>query len=142
MITVLGLDGGAYDQNSLEPCNGRFLRQVVLLKFSSSYVAGGDTLDLTNAGGSASAPNIIPPAEVRGLADIIINPLATTNSSLSAINGSYIPIIPSAVVPVNGGNLAKLKVKIYVGAGTEYVAGAYGTDVLADVVQAELVWAR
>lgn len=142
MITVLGMDQNPYDQNSLEPCNGRFLRQVVNLKFSGNYVAGGDVLDLTNAGGTPAAPNVVPPAQARGLVAIDIRPLATTNASLSAINGNYICRIPSAVVPVAGANLAALKVKIYVGAGTEYVAGAYGADVLADVVQAELIWAR
>lgn len=142
MITVTGMDGGAVDQNSIIAEGPRFIRQLIRLTPSGSYVAGGDTLDISNAGGTPSAPNAIPPAQSRGLIQVNINPLATTNTALSAVNGNYIVRVPSAVVPLTIAFLATLKLKIYVGAGTEYVAGAYGSDVLADIIQAELIWAR
>lgn len=143
MLKVLGFDGNPYDQRSLQADADRFIRQVVRAVASGNYVAGGDILDLTNGGGTATAPNIVPPAQSTGLISIIPAPIATTNTSLSAANGGYNVIFPAGgAVPLLQQYLSTIKLKIYVGAGTEYVAGAYGADVLADIIQLELVWAR
>lgn len=143
MLRVLGMDGNPFDQRSIEPNNGRFMRSLVRIVPSGNYVAGGDTLDLTNGGGTPSTPNVVPSLATAGLGDIILNPLATTNASLAATNGTYQVLLPAgAVIPLLQAFYATMKIKIYVGAGTEYVAGAYGADVLADIIQAELYWAR
>lgn len=141
-ITVYGLDGNAFDQSSIEAVGGRFLRSIMRLVFAGNYVAGGEVMDLTNAGGTAAAPNTVPP-QARGLVSIRLFPISKLNTSLSATFGQYLPVIPAgAVVPLIAANNSLIKCKIYVGAGTEYVAGAYGADVLGDIVQAEAIWAR
>lgn len=142
MITVTGMDGGAVDQNSIIAEGPRFIRQLIRLTPSGLYVAGGDTLDISNAGGTPAAPNAIPPAQSRGLIQANVSPLATSNTALSAVNGNYVIRIPSAIVPLTIAFLTALKLKIYLANGSEYPAGAYGTDVLADILQAELIWAR
>ncbi len=140
-IQVLGVDGNPFDQNSIEGGPGRTVKTYVLFKFSGSYVTGGDTLDLSNGGGTPAAPNTIPTAQARGLVCLDIRPFAKTTSSFSASNGQYIPITPA--VPINGAALTTLKVKLMTNETTEYSAGAYAaSDVLSDIVIAELTWLR
>lgn len=141
-IQVLGFDGGAFDQNSVEPYAGRFLKSLVRLVFSGSYPTGGDTLDFTNAGGTPSAPSVVPPAQSRGLAAIDIRPHSKIVTGLAAVGGSYNPVIPGGVLPVPNSGVNALKLKIYLVTNAEYTAGAYGADVLGDIVLAELYWAR
>jgi hypothetical protein len=141
-VTVLGVDGNAFDQNSVEVPAGRFLRTYITLKLSGNYVTGGDTLDLTNGGGSAASPTAIPSAQVRGLASVDIRPIAKTTSSLSAVGGAYACIAPGGVVPIPNSALNALKLKLFLVTNSEYSAGAYGADALGDIIIAELTWMR
>lgn len=144
-ITVLGMDGGPFDQNSESAAGDRFIRQYVLLKLSGNYVTGGDTLDLTNGGGTPAAPSIVPPAASRGLASIDIRPWCKSTTSFSAADGQYFVIVPAAaagITPVPISALNALKLKLMVDIGSEYANGAYGADALGDEVIAELTWAR
>lgn len=144
-IKVVGIDGGPFDQNSVEARGDRFLRAVVLLQFSGVYPAGGDVLDLTNAGGSALLPTTVLPAASRGVADIDVQVRATSNTSNLATGGSYLVVAPNANTPLKFADLSLLKMKIFkdsAGSVAEYPAGAYGADVLADIVSLEVVYAR
>ena len=144
-IQVLGIDGGPFDQNSVEVISGRTLRSYVLLKLSGNYATGGDTLDLTNGGGTAAAPSVIPPAQSRGLVSIDIRPFCKTTASFSAADGQYYVIVPAAaagITPVPYSALNALKLKLMLDIATEYSAGAYGADALGDELVAELTWAR
>lgn len=141
-VTVLGMDGGPFDQNSIEIISGRTLRTYNLLKLSGNYPTGGDVLDLTNGGGTPASPTAIPTAQVRGLVSIDIRPFCKSTTSFSAANGQYFIISPVAVVPVPIVNLNALKLKLMLDVATEYTAGAYGADALADLIIAELTWAR
>lgn len=145
MITVLGIDSNPFDQNSVESKGDRFMRSYVLLKLSLNYATGGDTLDLTNGGGTAAAPSVIPPAQARGLVSMDIRPFCKTTTSFSAADGQYYVIVPAAaagLTPVPISALNALKLKLMVDIGTEYSAGAYGADALGDEIIAELTWAR
>ena len=144
-IKVLGIDGGPFDQNSVEARGDRFLRAIVLLQLSGSYTTGGDPLDLTNAGGTALAPTTVPQAASRGVSDIDVIARATTNASNLATGGSYIILAPNANAPLKFADLANLKLKIFkdsAGSVAEYPAGAYSADALADIVMLEVVYVR
>jgi hypothetical protein len=142
-ITVLGLDGNPFDQNSIEVVAGRFLRTLMLLKLSGNYVTGGDVLDLTNGGGTPAAPSAVPTAQVRGLAQLDIRPFCKSTSSFSAADGQYFVLLPSGILaPVPIASVNALKLKLMLDIGTEYSAGAYGADALGDILQAEAVWVR
>jgi hypothetical protein len=140
-ITVLGMDGNPFDQNSVEAAGVRFLRAFCQFKLSGSYVTGGDTLDFTNGGGSLAAPVAIP-VNTKGLVSIDIRPWAKTTSAFSAADGQYFVLASLGVVPVPTVNVNALKLKLMLDVATEYSAGAYGTDALADIILAECVWAR
>jgi hypothetical protein len=141
-VQVLGVDGNPFDENSIEVIPGRFLRTYVLLKLSGNYPAGGDIFDITNAGGTALAPNATPQAVSRGLVSIDIRPLSKLTSSFSAAAGQYFIVYPSGVIPIPFASLNTLKLKLMLDIATEYNAGAYGADALGDVIIAELTWAR
>jgi hypothetical protein len=140
-ITVLGADGSPFDQNSIETSQ-RFIRALVRLVFSGNYVTGGDVLDLTNGGGTPAAPSVVPPAQSRGLIEIDLRPASKLVTSFTAIDGQYIPVIPGGL-PITLTNIATaIKIRVMLDIGVEYAAGAYGADVLGDIVIAELIWAR
>lgn len=141
-ITVYGLDGNAFDQNSIEAVGGRLLRTLVRLVLSGSYVTGGDTLDLTNGGGAPANPTTVPTAQVRGIASIKVAPIAKTTAAFSAVGGSYSVLSSGAVTPIPNSAVNALKLKLYTVAGSEYSAGAYGSDALGDMLITEIIWAR
>lgn len=141
-IQVLGVDGAPFDQTSVEIVGGRFLRAICRLVLSGSYVTAGDTLDLTNAGGTPSAPTTVIPAQVRGLASVDFRPFGKLTSSFSAIGGQYEILTPGGVIPVPIASVNAMKLKLWQGGNSEYAAGAYGADVLADILIAEFVWMR
>ncbi len=141
-IQVLGIDGGPFDQNSVEVISGRTLRSYVLLKLSGNYATGGDTLDLTNGGGTPAAPSVIPPAQNRGLISIDIRPFCKTTASFSAADGQYYVITPGPTTPIPASALNSMLLKLMKDIAVEYSAGAYAADVLADILIAELTWAR
>jgi hypothetical protein len=141
-ITVLAADGSPFDQNSIETSQ-RFIRELVRLVFSGNYVTGGDTLDLTNGGGTPAAPTVVPAAQSRGLIELDLRPVSKLVTSFTAIDGQYIPIIAGGVLPIPFTSLATaIKIKAMLDIGSEYAAGAYGADILGDIVIAELIWAR
>lgn len=142
MVTCLGLDGNPFDQNSVEIISGRMLKTNVLLKLSGSYATGGDTLDLTNGGGTPASPTTVPSAQVRGIAAIDVRPIAKSTSALSAVGGSYSVISSGGVTPIPNSAVNALKLKLFLVTNSEYTAGPYGTDALADMVCAEITWAR
>lgn len=139
-IKVVGFNAGPWDQYSADAGGDRFQRNVVLLQFSGNYPTGGDVLDLTNGGGSAAFPSVLPPNASRGLAfaDLMIMGPA---GSLSAGNGEYRLLLPVAL-PVPFSSLNNLKLKAFLANGNEYTAGAYAADVLTDIVALELIFAR
>ena len=139
-VTVLGVDGNPFDQNSVEIISGRTLRTYNLLKLSGSYLTGGDVLDLSNGGGTLAAPSAIPAAQSRGLVSVDIRPICKTTTSFSAADGQY--YVLSAAVPITGAALLAMKLKLMLDIAVEYSAGAYGTDALADIIIAELTWLR
>lgn len=144
-LTVLGFDGGPFNQSSIEAVGARFLRSYVRIVPTGAYVAGGDTLDLTNGGAAAvaAAPAVIPQSQSRGLASIIIKPVGISNTSLANAGGKYQVRLPlTSTVPTIMSLLNALLLKIFTGVPAEYAAGAYGADVLADTIIAELIWAR
>jgi hypothetical protein len=140
-ITVLGMDGNPFDQQSIEASGARFLRCYNIFKLSGSYATGGDTLDFTNGGGSLASPVAVP-VNTRGLVSIDLRPWAKTTSSFSAADGQYFVLAPGGVIPVPLASINALKLKLMLDVATEYSAGAYGTDALADILIAECVWAR
>jgi hypothetical protein len=144
-ITVLGVDGNPFDQNSIEAWAGRFLRTYALLKLSGNYLTGGDLLDLTNGGGTPAAPTAVPTAQNRGLVSLDLRPFCKTTASFSAADGQYYVIVPAAaagITPVPISALNALKLKLMVDIGSEYANGAYGADALGDELIAEFIWAR
>ena len=130
-LAVKGWDGNTYDSNSQEKSEPGFIRQQLRFVLSGSYSTGGDTCALPNAGVESAVPvgvtNIsqLVRCQIRGMGPA---------SSVENNGGKYV-FIP-------GTTLANGKVKIFATAGTEYAAGAYGTDATGDLVQAELTWKR
>jgi hypothetical protein len=141
-ITVLGADGGPFDQSSIMSVGDRFIRMLCRLVLSGNYVTGGDTLDFTNGGGSAAAPNAVPPAQVRGLVSVDVRPISKLTTSFAAAAGQYEIIAPGGIVPVPLSAVNALKLKLMLDIAVEYAAGAYGADALGDFVQAEVYWLR
>lgn len=128
-IKVAGYDGNNFDQRSIAEAQ-RFLRTVYRLVFSGNYSTGGDTVDFTNGGVASAVPSAQSsntPVAVRVISN---GPLL----SVGANGGNYDFI--------RGTTLANNLLIIYATAGTQYSAGAYGTDVTTDVVYIECLWPR
>lgn len=141
-IQVVGFDAGAFAQYHEEARGDRFIRQFLKLVFSGSYSTGGDTLDLTNAGGTPAAPNTVPPAVANGLVDVDVIERSTVSTGNAAGGGFYVLVAPNADVPLKFADLTTLKIKIFTGGTTELSAGAYPASVTSDVVILECVYAR
>jgi hypothetical protein len=141
-IQVLGMDAAPFDQNSESAAGDRFIRQYVRAVLSGNYVAGGDSLDLTNGGGTPAAPSIVPPAANRGLVSVDVRPIGKTTAAFSCVGGAYSVISPGAVLPVPVSAVNALKLKLFLVTNAEYAAGAYGADALGDLIILELTWAR
>jgi len=141
-ITVLGADGGPFDQNSIMAVGDRFIKQICRLVLSGNYVTGGDILDFTNGGGTPAAPTTVPPAQTRGIVSIDIRPLSKLTSSFAAAAGQYELIVPGGVVPIPFSAVNALKLKLMLDIAVEYTAGAYGADALGDFLQTEVYWLR
>jgi hypothetical protein len=136
-VTLLGFDGNAFDQRSILSDGGRFVRTVTRIKLTGSYTAGGDTLDFTNGGGTPASPTTVPPAQQAnstGPVRCVICDGPSPAGSVNANGGDYV-IIP-------GTNPTNWLLKIFATAGTQYAAGAYGTDATTDTVSIESWWAR
>lgn len=140
-ITVLGSDGNPFDQNSVELIAGRKLRTVMKLKFTNNYATGGDTLDLTNGGGTVLAPTCIPAAESRGAESVEALARGPAGSQ-SAGGGYYAVVAPNGDTPLTQADLANLKLKIFSSGGAELGAGAYPAAVMNDVVLLEAIYLR
>lgn len=140
-ITVLGMDGNPFDQQSIEASGARFLRCYNQFKLSGNYVTGGDTLDFTNGGGTLAAPVAVP-VNTRGLVSLDLRPWSKLTTSFAAADGQYFVLAPLGVIPVPLANVNALKLKLMLDVATEYTAGAYGADALGDIIVAECIWAR
>ena len=144
-VKVMGFDGNPFDQNSIVADGGRFIATLVQFVLSGNYVAGGDTLDFTNGGGSAAFPSTVPSAQNRGIAQIDLRPISKVTGGLVSIGGSYSIIAPGGVIPVplfGANSIQNLKLKLFLVTNAEYTAGAYGSDALGDIVMAKVYWAR
>jgi hypothetical protein len=141
-ITVLGADGGPFDQNSIISVGDRFIKAIYRFVLSGNYVTGGDNLDFTNAGGTPAAPNAVPVAQSRGLISIDIRPISKLTTSFAAAAGQYEIIVPGGVLPVALPVANSFKLKLMLDIAFEYAAEAYGADALGDILQAEVHWLR
>lgn len=145
-IKVVGYDGGPFAQYHQDAGGaGRVIRQFLQLILSGNYATNGDTLDLTNAGGVPTAPTTVTPAAGTGVIDIDVLPRSTSPTSLIGAGGDYIVVAPNADAPLKFSDLANLKLKVFkntAGSVQEYPAGAYGADVLADVIIIQVDYAR
>lgn len=145
-IKLVGYDGTPFIPINHESAAGdRFLREFLLVQFSGNYPTGGDTLDLTNAGGTPAAPTTVSPASQLGVVDVDVLARSTLAASLLGAGGDYVIVAPNADTPLKFADLTTLKLKVFkntAGAIAEYPAGAYGADVLADIVILEVVYAR
>lgn len=132
MITVLGVDGNPYTTRDVDGTGANYVYTRMKLQFSGNYPTGGDTLDLS------SVASLIPAGAVPILAKA--SPMGTSAvPSLSAAGGLY-QVIQNAAP-----TLANYLLKIFAnsaGSTTEYSAGAYGTDVLGDIVILECTWRK
>ena len=135
-VTVLGFDGAPFDQRSIQPGVGRFIRTLVRLKLTGNYTTGGDTLDFTNGGGTPAAPTTVPPDAGSPIgpdrADVSDGP--TVAGTVLANGGSYVLIV--------GTNPTNWKLKVFATAGAQYANGAYGADATTDTPILSLDWAR
>ena len=145
MIKVAAFDGNPITERTYDAGGeGRFLKALFLLVFSGSYATGGDTLDLTNGGGTPAAPTGIPQGSPGTVASISVSPRGTS-AGLNAAGGLYKIVTPNSDAPLKASDLSTLKLKIFAnsaGSTTEYSAGAYGSDVLADQVILEVDFTR
>jgi hypothetical protein len=144
-IKVLAYDGTPFDQRAMEARGDRFIRQFLQLVFSGNYATGGDTLDLTNAGGTPAAPTTVPQATEGYVVDIDILPRSSAAASLLGAGGFYQIVAPNTHAPLQPADLSTMKMKIFknsAGSVAEYPNGAYGTDVPLDVVILEVVYSR
>jgi len=128
VATVNGFDGNAFDQNSIDAVAARFIKTLCRIALSGTYVTGGVPLDFSNGGVNSSVP-----PQSRGIAQVSLRSNGPA-SSVGANGGNY-EYIPGTN-PTNG------KLKIFATAGTEYSAGALGTDATTDIVMAEVWYAR
>lgn len=128
-VKVVGFNGNAFDQNSIDGSGNRFLKTLCQLILSGSYATGGDTLDFTNAGVNSA----VPPAQSQNAPKVKIYSIGPSGSI--GANGGNFQFIPGTLI-TNG------KLKIFATAGTEYSAGAYSTDATTDVILAEIWWPR
>lgn len=136
-VTLLGFDGNPFDQRSVEG-GGRFMRCHLRLKLTGSYTTGGDTLDFSNGGGTPAAPSTVPPAAANNAAvgpDQVNMMDGPTIAGTVSANGGYYVII-------KGTNPTNWKLKVFATAGSEYGAGAYGTDATTDTPEMEAIWSR
>lgn len=140
-ITVKGWDGNPVDQRSFWAGGDRFIEVILKLIFSGNYSTGGDTLDLTNAGGSPTAPTTFPWATSVGAVTFDIEAHGPAGSQ-SAGGGYYTVVAPNTDAPLTFSDLANMKVKIFSGGGVELSAGAYPAAVTGDSVIIKLIYAR
>lgn len=146
-ITVLGFDGNPFDQNSLWAGGDRFVEAIMKLKLSGSYVTGGDSLDLSNGGGTPTSPTAFPPAVVRGASTFDIEAHGSAGS-WSSFGGYYQIVAPNADSPLTFADLQNMKLKIFQAGGSELGAGAYPTSQttpgspLTDTIIIKVVYAR
>jgi hypothetical protein len=143
MLKVYGYDGLPFDpERHCSAMGDRFIRAMLKIVPSGNYATHGDTLDLTNGGGTAALPSCIPPA-VSSLAQLFIDGRGPQGGFTQA--GGFTALSPVADTPLTFADVAALKLTFWknvAGAVTEYAAGAYGNDVLNDAFVAEAIWAR
>ena len=131
-IAFQSFGGHTWTTTDIDGTGANFMYSKHLLAFSGNYATGGDTLDFTAVAG------LIPSGRVPlGMSIECLGTAAVP--SLAAAGGFYQPIV-AAVAALN---TYLLKVfKNTAGSVAEYNAGAYGTDVLGDVVILSVTWRK
>lgn len=131
-IAINGVDGNPFTTRDIDASGNNFVWTTFLLGFSGNYTTGGDTLNLSTVAG------IIPSAKLP--ISIAEQPQGTAATpSLSAAGGFY-EVIQNAAP-----TLANYLLKVFkntAGAIAEYANGAYGNDVLTDVVLLQVQWRK
>jgi hypothetical protein len=131
-LAIVGLDGNPWTQRDLDGSGSNIIVSKHKLTFTSNYVTGGDTLDL-------SAIASLIPSGALPLTVVITEQGTAAVPSLSAAGGFY-ELIQAAVPALNN-----YKIKVFkntAGSVAEYSAGAYGTDVTTDNVFLEISWRK
>ena len=131
-IAFQDFGGKAWQTREIDGSGMNFVYTYALLAFSGNYSTGGDTLDFTAIAG------LVPSGRVPLTMDVEVMGTAAV-PSLAAAGGFYQPIVAATAA------LATYKLKIFAnsaGSVTEYSAGAYGTDVLGDVVILRTTWRK
>lgn len=141
-VTLYGVDGNPFDQNSIEAVGARFLRTYVRMALSGNYPTGGDLFDLTNGGGTPAAPTVVPQAQNGGLVSIDFRPFSKLTTSFAAVGGQYEIINAGGIVPIPFSAINALRLQLWLASNAQYANGAYGADALGDVITAELIWKR
>lgn len=131
-IAINGVDGNPFTTRDVDASPNNFVFSTHLLTFSGNYATGGDTLNLTTIAG------LIPSAKLP-IALAISDQGTAATPSLSAAGGFY--TVLQAAVPALANYLLKV-FKNTAGSIAEYGAGAYGADVLTDVVFLQLQWRK
>jgi hypothetical protein len=131
-IAINGVDGNPFTTRDIDASGNNFVWSTYLLTFSGNYATGGDTLNFTTIAG------LIPTSKLPiSICEQTQGTAATP--SLSAAGGFY-QVIQNAV-PTFANYLLKV-FKNTAGAIAEYGAGAYGADVLTDVVLLQVQWRK
>jgi len=141
-ITVNGRDGNAFDQNSLDGFQGRFIKAYYRLALSGTPPSGGDTLDFTNGAVNSAVPPL-----VRGIEGIAIKAMGSAIGSFIG-SGGYFVLIGTPGVPGASGvtELTAWKLAAYSAGGTGQSGTAYasftGGSALTDTIELEVTWFR
>jgi hypothetical protein len=131
-LSIVGLDGNPFSTRDVNGINANYIYANMLVVPSGNYTTGGDTLNLSTVAG------IIPSGSVPLL--LFVAPMGTgAVPSLAAAGGLY--QVVQAAVPTLANYLLKI-FALSAGALSEYSAGAYGTDVLGDVIVLTTIWRK
>jgi hypothetical protein len=133
-ISIQGFGGGGktWALDDLDGAGMNFVYTVHQLVFSGNYATGGDTLDFTAIMGNIPSHRVPLTIGIEALGTAAV-------PSLTAAGGFYQPIVAAVAAP------STYKLKIFgntAGSVAEYSAGAYGTDVLGDIVIMRVLWRK
>lgn len=117
--------GSPVNNTDIDGSGNNFAYTACRLVFSGSYVAGGDTVDLTPFQGFLPSGALPIAAFVEG------NGPSTSQQG----GGGY-------YVWIAGAALTNNKVKIFSSGGAELAAGAYPAAVTTDVVTLQIIWRK
>lgn len=125
-IAVNGTDGNPMTTRDVDATGANFVTTYSVLTPSSSYVTGGDTVDLT------PVASLVPGLTL--LEVDVIGQGNTAGTSWTAIGNYY--------AMVQGATLNAWKLQCWVAAGTQLAAGAYPATVTNDKILVKTVWRK